>query len=70
MWTGLWSNITSISDAVPSGHSARGCWASAKTRFHRGWKSMARNGRLDFQLLALVGPHRKISAVSSNIKHS
>lgn len=63
VWAGLWSNTAPVSHSLSSGHRETGRWASAKTRLHPGWKSMARNGRPDFQLVALVDPHRTLSAV-------
>lgn len=63
VWTGLWGNIASISDAISCGHSERGRWSSPKTRLHPSWKGMARDGRFGFQLLALVDPQRRLSSV-------
>lgn len=60
---GLWSDFVPTPHIVPCGLGQRRRRSSAEARLYWGWECMERDGRPHLQLVALVAPHRKFTAV-------
>lgn len=65
---GLWSNFVPVPHNVSCGFGQRKRRSSAEARLYWGWECMERDGRPHLQLVALVDPHRKITAVRFILK--
>ena len=67
MGAGLWSQFALLQNNIPCRHSERRRRESAEPRLNPRWKFMDRDGHADLQHVALVDPHRRLSAVRLQI---